>query len=341
MSLCAHVVMTWLVVGTPQHATPFWVGFEIHGGPANLDGFLESRTLAAWDGVQLMRTAVDRDIPRERTFRVAMQWWSATQVSVVITLDERTLVERTVELEESLQAKLMLWLLVKSTIDRGLAQVPAATPAPAVSLPNARREADAARANAGELAAVAEERTPPVAIKKAEPRIEEPEARAPQTVPASFAWGVLTQLWLETPRLVAFGLLATCAYYWQFVSIAAEAGYRFTPGPDGLSVHALPLVGRAGLHYGTDVSVAAGALLSAEAKFGVSAGRAVPTAGSEAGAYFAARLRLVSDWYAVLRLTVAWRLARVRYIYFDSLGRYRETREQPWSSMVGTGLEWR
>jgi len=324
---------------------------SVEGGPAGLEAFLVERTRETWDtAVDIPRRSsatlpVPAVAPGTRVFYVEIDWLSAEQLTVTVEESGELLTRRTIEVEDPIEAKLTLWLLLKSTINRGRKESHAAAPlAPAgtptlASVPRqphrfaAAPRLDAADAEVADPMADARLEAPP-RLRQVAPG---PEADAPVTLRV----GPWMTVWLETPRLLAVGVVAVATWYWRFLAVAVQFGYRYAPGPDGLEVHAIPLTGTAAFEVGERIRAGLGLMLTGELKIPVTRARADIRAGAEGGVFAQARMALADEWELALRFGICWRMVRMEYLYNDSQGEPRKTREAPWTTLLGVGVAWR
>jgi len=251
-------------------------------------------------------------------FSVEIVWLSARQLSVAVARQGELLTDRTIEVADPLDARLTLWLLLRSSIDRGLKR--AAVPSPALAPSSGPQEEAALPTH--ELAVKPE-------VREVQPSGAATESRR--------AVGALVTIWLETPQLFAVGVSGTGAVRWGLIVVGASLGYRYTPGPRGLSVHGVPL--SASLAVETDhqlIAASLGLLARGELKVPASKHERTAVFGFEVGPYGQARVPVDGDIGFVLRFAVGWRLVRQRYLFAGG----RAT-EHPWATTLATGVDWR
>jgi hypothetical protein len=322
-----------------REASTMALTLSVEGGPPGLEAFLVERVRETWDSsVDIPRRnrpglpmpVVSADSATVPYFYVEIDWGPRNRVTVTVEQGGELLTRRTVEIEDPVEARLTLWLLLKSTINRGLkqtarseapAEVEGAGPAPAEPSEggDAGAEGDAlAERLAGGIAAEPSE-AHPIVMRVA-------------------PWFTL---WLETPRLLAVGAAAVATWYWRFLAVAVQLGYRYAPGPDGLEVHALPLTGTVAFEIGERIRAGLGGLISGELKIPVSGPRAAVRAGADGGVFAQARMDVSEEWEVALRFGIAWRMIRLEYLYHDSAGQRRKTREAPWTTLLALGVAWR
>jgi len=313
---------------------------SVEGGPPGLEAFLVERARETWDTsvdiprrnrASLPNPVVSGDRRSLPYFYVEIDWLSGGQVTVTVEQGGELLTRRTIEVEDPTEARLTLWLLLKSTINRGLkqiAQAPLADAEPTAAIepePATLPDVGEAPGTAGSVRATPE--GPTLAG----------EAAAPVTLRVA-PW---VTVWLETPRLLSAGAEAVATWYWRFLAVALQLGYRYAPGPDGLEVHTLPLTGTVAFEVGEQIRAGLGGLLSGAVKIPVSHTRASVRLGAEGGVFAQARMDLAAEWEIALRFGIVWRMVRLQYLYHDSAGQLRRTREAPWTTMLGVGVAWR
>ncbi len=331
------------------------VTLSVNGGPDGVEAFLLERILHTWENAEVL-DETHESAELLTVFRVAIDWLSAHQVSVVVEQDGQPFTDRTIEVQDSLQAKLTLWILLKSTLNRGLKQAHLRgadlSEPPRAGWDFAAGEGGEAPAPAGttptEVPPAAVPAPPSVSVPQPSPEPSaDVETRAvvssdePVSYPIHTAWGALPSIWLETPKLFAAGLYATFSAYWNFLAMGLQLGYRYTDGVHGLKVHGLPLTALFGFEWGGRVRAAIGLLLTAELKLPAALGNSSAAFGAEGGAYAQARLPVSETAYLILRPALTCRMIRMQYEYTDPDGVDRTTREHPCTVVISAGLEWR
>lgn len=327
---------TWLglLALTVAEVPALVLTLKIDGAAPGLETYLVERVRETWDvRVELPnREGAERGVDGADHFAVVVAVQSPAQCSVRISHAGVLLTERTITSRDPTETKLTLWLLLKSTLDRALKRaLPEDSDAPGETVQPPRVETASAPsppalapAPAGTGAALGETAATDLAASD----------------PATVRFGGLMTLWLETPRLLAAGASLTAALAWRYISAGLELGYRYAPGPNGLQLHGVPLTATVVAEYGDAVWAGFGLMLTGEVKFPVAGARWTLTAGAETGVLAQARVMLRPDMSALLRFAVAWRLVRSRFLYRDTFGVERQTREQAWLSTLSLGVVW-
>jgi hypothetical protein len=331
---------------------------SVEGGPAGLEAFLVERARESWDtAVDIPRrsdvsVSMPAVTPGTEVFNVEIDWLSAEQLTVSVEQNGDQLTRRTIEVDDPVEAKLTLWLLLKSTINRGLKQsrlaadrnaVSGAPPLIAAAVPAAPVAAASdvtdAEVSDPQLPRPSAEVSSPAAPVRG-PALSEHGAAPDDDANVRLRIGPWVTVWLETPRLLAVGVVAVATWYWRFLAFAVQFGYRYAPGPDGLEVHGVPVTGTAAFEIGERIRAGIGAMLTGELKIPVTRTRADVRLGAEGGVFAQARMGLAQEWEMALRFGIAWRMVRMRYLYNDSAGVERKTREAPWTTMLAMGVAW-
>jgi hypothetical protein len=257
-------------------------------------------------------------------FHVHLEELAGEQLAVRIVHDGELLTDRTVDARDALQAQVTLWLLMRSTVERGLKQA-------AVRAEEPEQERAAVPVAGAESGAAGRALASPAL--SAETRVA---AGASEATAMRRTATLLATLWLETPELLAGGVVGQLGLEGRRLLLGGSAGYRYAPAPAGLELHALPVSLLVGVRTdGRAVSAALGLSGTAELKLAVGTGGAALAYGVEGGPFGQARIPIDGGAGVLLRFGVAWRLVRNRYL-FDG-GR---AAEHLWAATVATGVEW-
>lgn len=355
------LVSTALVAAPSGEVPKLALTLSVNGGEDGIEAFLLERARQTWENAEVLHEIRDTD-ELLTFFRVAVEWLSANQVSIRVEQDGQPLTDRTIEVQDPVQAKLTVWLLLKSTINRGLKQAELrqeeqgggqtgwdfATGDRGEALTGETAEPVNAAAEAPGNTGPSTAATPGSTVTgPMEPRTGT-EIREPAEVPVpsgeaemAWTWGAMPTVWLETPKLFAFGVHATFALYWRFLILGAQLGYRYTDGAHGLSVHGFPLTTLLGFEIGQEVRAAAGLIVAGELKIPMVRNRTGTTVGAEGGLFAQARLPVSQKANLILRVAMTWRFTRTQYLFHDNDGNERATTERPWAQILSFGLEWR
>ncbi|MBI5508175.1 MAG: hypothetical protein HY903_05430 [Deltaproteobacteria bacterium] len=259
---------------------------------------------------------------------VSLRWQQVGRIAVHIQDEAGVLASRVIEVEDPGAAKLTLWLLLRATLRRALAE-PGRVPANAA----ARRADGVSAPRVGTLAAPAVSRS----------SVTEVAAPVPSGTPGAVGFAVVAGVFVEDPRLFALGPSFSC--WWQArpgLVVGADLGYRLAPGvvtaagDVGLVIHHVPVGVMAGLESDGPVRFGVGLAATADPKVPVAKNQARVVVGVETGLYGQLRLPLTrSDSHFLLRARVAGRNLRQRYRVAGG-----EIAERPWNLGLDAGVSW-
>ena len=264
--------------------------------------------------------------PSAWVFEATLTWLTPGRVSVLVQDQAGVLVSRVVEVEDPGAAKLTLWLLVRATMNRALAEpgrVTAGLVTPATPGPGSASSTPVLG--------------PDPAVLKSEAVVSETANRS------ALGFGAYAAALINNPRLFAMGAsLAVYGHVWRGLVLGGDLGYRLAPGvvtaagEVGMMIHHLPFGVSLGWDFGESTSVCAGLFGSADVKIPVAAHRSAVALGVDTGAFVEARLPFARpDAQFLLRGSVALRPVRQRYLFDDG-----EVTEEPWALGLGTGVTW-
>lgn len=263
-------------------------------GVPDLGAFLAERASGTWGA-----EAIAQDGTTAR-FRVQVSWPAERSVKVAVDEKDVRLADRILVVTDAGAAKLTIWLLVKSTINRAMLG----------SVPVGPRPEPPPAAHVGP---------------------------SPVPLPAPLSFATILVFSLGQPQLFSAGAGFGVAWLpWSQVSLGGELGYRFSPGVIGMLIHHVPVRLNAGWSVDPGRAVTVGLAAIADLKVALAGGRRAAALGLEAGGFLALHLPLSKPGASfLLRGTVTFRSIRQRYLIDGDA-----VSERLWDICVSTGATW-
>jgi hypothetical protein len=289
---------------------------------AALAGFVAERSRETWGAVVV---GVDEPTVTPR-FAITLAWDTADLVELRIEEQGRELLRRRVTVAEPAALKLVVWLIVKSAVER--AMVDAATAADLGPPPPVETSAPAGA-------------TVPPPVPAASPAAAAPAAQTDER--PRFDTGLLVSgVWGGRKQFALGPSVAVSMRPWSALVVGFELGYWLTPalpGPGGdlaLLVHHLPLALSAGWALDPEALWEVVGFAQCDLEVVRTQRREGTGTGVEAGAFVRTRLRLADvRAHLVVRLGAAARLRRQRYLLDDGV-----VREGPYLVLLSAGVTW-
>ncbi len=285
------------------------IGLTVHDSAdaKDFEVFLRQRAMENWPNLELRQESAGEG------FMVTLSWPSSSTVLVHVAEAGVEIAHREIAIADVGAAKLTVWLVVKSALERALRVASEPQPAKPVELSTTK-----------------------MAIKGSQHLTQESQAQE---------WGmaVLVGMAMGAPQLFHVGpAFALWSRPWHRLWLAGEIGYALTPGVVlkdgnvGLLIHHIPVRLLTAWQLDGSQTFAAGAYATAEVKFAVTHATSQTAVGVDVGAFIQAQIPLsASRSHFSARVAVGMCPLRHRYILDDET-----LEERPWIASISSGVAW-